>query len=80
MANGGGVANVGGVDRVLRLALGVALVLAGLVPALASVFAGWGISSLFLIIAGVAVFASGVFRFCFAYKLFGLSTCAIKKA
>lgn len=56
--------NVGTVDRVVRIALGLALIgatLAGLIGAW-----GW---------IGVVPLATGVFRFCPAYLPFGLSTC-----
>jgi hypothetical protein len=60
--------NVGTIDRVLRIALGLALIgatLAGLIGAW-----GW---------IGVVPLATGVFRFCPAYLPFGFSTCkAIK--
>jgi hypothetical protein len=60
--------NVGTIDRVVRIALGLALIgatLAGLIGAW-----GW---------IGVVPLATGVFRFCPAYLPFGLSTCkAIK--
>lgn len=62
-------ANVGGVDRVLRILAGVGL--------LATVFvldsdARW------LGLVGLLPLATGVFRFCPAYALFGLSTCPME--
>jgi hypothetical protein len=56
--------NVGGVDRVLRLAIG--LVLMGLA---ANNFVGvWGW-------IGIVPFATGLFRFCPLYPLLGISSC-----
>lgn len=58
-------ANVGTVDRVLRIVLG--LVLIGLT--LAGSIGPWGW-------IGVVPIATGLFRFCPAYLPFGLSTCS----
>lgn len=60
-------ANVGGMDRVLRIVAGlvlIALAATGLVGA-------WGY-------LGVVVLATGVFRFCGAYTLLGLNTCPLQ--
>lgn len=57
-------ANVGGVDRILRIVVGLALI--------SLVFIGpktmWGL-------VGLVPLATGLFRFCPAYGLFGLNTC-----
>ncbi|WP_293766084.1 DUF2892 domain-containing protein [uncultured Aquitalea sp.] len=56
--------NVGGIDRILRIAIGLALIgatLAGLLPAW-----GW---------IGVVPLATGLIRWCPAYLPFGLKTC-----
>ena len=58
-------ANVGTIDRALRIAIGLALI-AG---ALSGMIGAWGW------IGGVAL-ATGLFRFCPAYRLLGLSTCS----
>jgi hypothetical protein len=61
--------NVGTADRIVRALVGVALI--------ALVFAGphtpWGW-------LGIIPLATAVFRFCPAYRLFGIRTCAIGKA
>ena len=59
--------NVGGIDRVLRIVAGLALV------ALAATgqVGVWGW-------LGVVVLATGVFSFCGAYTLIGLSTCPLE--
>ena len=61
--------NVGGADRILRIVAG--LVLIGL--ALAGVIGVWGW-------IGLMPLLTGIFRFCPAYKLFGMSTgCSSEK-
>jgi hypothetical protein len=61
-------ANVGGIDRVLRIVAGLALI----ALALTQVLGMWGY------IVGGIVLATGVFRFCGAYTLFGVNTCPMK--
>ena len=61
-------ANVGGIDRVLRIVAGLALI----ALALTQVVGMWGY------IVGGIVLATGMFRFCGAYTLFGLNTCPLK--
>ncbi|MGE5338563.1 MAG: DUF2892 domain-containing protein [Gemmatimonadota bacterium] len=62
-------ANVGGVDRVVRIVAGVVLI----ALAMMNVIGAWGW-------IGVVVAATGLFRFCPAYFPFGISTCATKPA
>lgn len=61
-------ANVGTIDRALRIIVGLALI--------ALVFVGpqtpWGW-------IGVVPLLTGLFRYCPAYSIFGLSTCPIKR-
>lgn len=57
-------ANVGTIDRVLRIALGVILI--GLT--VFGVIGVWGW-------IGVVPLATGIFRLCPAYSLLGLNTC-----
>lgn len=59
--------NVGGLDRILRIAIGVALLLA-----LAFTGNPW-----FLI--GIIPLATGVMSSCPIYSMFGLRTCPMKK-
>jgi hypothetical protein len=61
-------ANVGGIDRILRIVAGLVLI----ALAATSVVGMWGY------IVGGIVLATGVFRFCGAYTLFGLNTCPLK--
>lgn len=60
--------NVGSVDRGLRIGAGALLI--GL--AAAGAVGAWGY-------IGVVPLATGVLRFCPAYKIFGLSTCPVAK-
>jgi hypothetical protein len=59
--------NVGDVDRVIRILLGLALIGA----AWMGVIGLWGW-------IGVVPLATGLFRVCPAYLLFGVNTCASK--
>ncbi|MCL6692788.1 DUF2892 domain-containing protein [Pseudomonas sp. R3.Fl] len=57
-------ANVGTIDRVVRIVVGLLLI--GL--SLAGVIGWWGW-------IGVVPLATGIFRFCPVYPLLGISTC-----
>jgi len=59
--------NVGTVDRVLRIVVGLALI--GLVASGNVGLWGW---------IGVVPLLTGVFRFCPAYTLLGVNTCPMK--
>jgi hypothetical protein len=61
-------ANVGGIDRVLRIVAGLVLI----ALAVTSVVGMWGY------VVGGIVLATGVFRFCGAYTLLGVNTCPLK--
>lgn len=61
-------ANVGSMDRIIRIALGLGLIGATLLGQVGA----WGW-------IGVVPLATGIFRFCPAYVPFGLRTCAAKK-
>jgi len=61
--------NVGGIDRVLRIVVGLVLI----VLAATGVVGAWGY-------LGVIVLATGVFSFCGAYTLLGINTCPMKSA
>jgi hypothetical protein len=59
--------NVGGVDRVLRIIVGLVLIsLVWLVPT------NWGW-------LGLIPLATGLFGFCAAYTLFGINTCSVDR-
>lgn len=60
------IKNVGGVDRILRIVVGLALIsLVWLVPT------NWGW-------IGVIPLLTGLFNFCPAYTLLGVNTCGVK--
>ena len=59
--------NVGGIDRILRIAVGLVLV----ILAATGVLGPWAW-------LGVILLATGLVGICMPYKLFGFSTCAIK--
>jgi len=59
--------NVGGIDRILRIVAGLALIVLAAIGAIGP----WGW-------LGVVVLATGVFSFCMPYQLFGFSTCVVK--
>jgi len=62
-------ANVGGIDRMLRLIAGIALIVAGFLAGLASPwnFVAMGVGAVFALTA--------VIRFCPLYPILGISTC-----
>ncbi len=60
--------NVGGIDRILRIVFGAAL--------LGAAVAGIGLPWTWI---GVVPLATGLFKFCPFYPLLGLSTCPVKK-
>lgn len=62
-------ANVGSVDRIIRILIGVVLIGATLL----GLIGAWGW-------LGVIPLATGVFRFCPAYFPFGFSTCSTKNS
>lgn len=62
------MANVGGVDRVLRIVVGLALILGALSGSLGA----WAW-------IGVLPLLTGVFRYCPAYRFMGFNTCPLKK-
>jgi hypothetical protein len=59
--------NVGGIDRVARVAVGALLV----ILALAGTIGAWGY-------LGLIPLATGLFRVCPAYSLLGIKTCPMK--
>ena len=60
--------NVGGIDRALRILLGLALI----VLAATGTIGVWGW-------IGLVFLATGVFRFCPIYRLLGLNTCPLRR-
>ena len=62
--------NVGGIDRVLRIVLGIAL--------LAAFFMLHEASYRWLLLIGIVPLATGLISSCPLYSIFGLSTCKMK--
>ena len=60
-------ANVGGIDRILRIVVGLALI--GVAVSGVSVW-GW---------IGVVPLATGLIKFCPLYPILGFNTCPMKK-
>jgi hypothetical protein len=61
-------ANVGGIDRILRIVIGLALIAA----AATGTIGAWGF-------IGIVPVLTGAFRFCPAYPLLGMNTCPMDK-
>lgn len=59
--------NVGGIDRILRIVVGIVLI--GLAATGTVGWWGW---------LGVIPLATGLFRFCPMYRLLGMSTCPVQ--
>jgi hypothetical protein len=63
-------ANVGGIDRALRIVVGILLL--SLFFVLEGNARYWGL-------LGLVMLVTGLFRFCPAYTLLGVNTCPMKK-
>ncbi|MBU8540682.1 YgaP family membrane protein [Falsiroseomonas tokyonensis] len=66
--------NVGSVDRAIRLILGLVLLLSPFLAA--GSFAGLGAWRYAIAAVGLVLIATAAFRFCPAYRLLGIQTCA----
>jgi len=64
--------NVGAMDRGVRLVLGVVFIALGLTHVLTG---GPAIAAYFV---GAIALATGIFRYCPAWSLFGINTCPLK--
>jgi hypothetical protein len=64
-------ANVGGMDRTLRIVVGIVLL---------SLFFVLEGNARYLGLLGLVMIATGLFRFCPAYTLLGMNTCGMKKS
>ena len=63
-------ANIGKLDRILRLVLGIVLIVLGAV----SFTGGLQIAA---IVAGIVALATAGMRFCLLYRVLGVSTCKL---
>lgn len=70
--------NVGMVDRVLRALLGLALLAMPFISAASAALAGMGNWIWILPAVGLVLLLTALFRFCPAYRLLGIRTCALK--
>ncbi len=68
-------ANVGNLDRALRLLVGIALMAAAFIsasPYLSSPLMKWGAAAI-----GLVLVLTALFRFCPLYRLVGANTCKV---
>jgi Protein of unknown function (DUF2892) len=72
------MANVGSLDRVARIVVGIVLLLVPVVPPLTSMVAGWGAWMWVLPAVGLVLIGTALVRFCPAYALLGLRTNSAK--
>ena len=72
------MANVGSLDRTLRVVLGLILIALMVVPATAQSLAGLGGWAWLVPAVGVVLLVTGLVRFCPAYRLLGIRTCAAR--
>ena len=66
-------ANLGTIDRILRLAIGILLVLAPFVGQISLLQSG-GVTALSVIV-GLVLIATSALKFCPLYRIFGIRTC-----
>lgn len=72
--------NVGSIDRVVRLVVGLLLIALPFLPPAAGLMAGWGAWQYALVAVGAVLVATAALRICPAYVLLGIRTCAAGKA
>lgn len=68
-------ANVGSIDRVLRIVLGLVLIALPFVTNMA-MFAS-GTATVIAVVVGVVLIATSAMRFCPLYRVFGIRTCKL---
>ncbi|MBM1634481.1 DUF2892 domain-containing protein [Sulfitobacter mediterraneus] len=68
-------ANVGSIDRVLRVVLGLILIALPFVSNMA-LFAS-GTATVIAVVVGLVLIATSAMRFCPLYRIFGIRTCKI---
>jgi hypothetical protein len=72
--------NVRPIDNALRFVLGAAIFATPFMPPFSGYVADFGVWKYALAAIGVVMLGTAVFRFCPAYTLFGIRTCALKKS
>jgi len=65
--------NVGTIDRVIRIIVGIALLIAPFVGSFA-IFAS-STATIIAVVAGIILLATSAMRFCPLYRIFGIRTC-----
>jgi uncharacterized membrane protein HdeD (DUF308 family) len=68
-------ANLGSIDRIFRIVLGIVLLAAPFVSGLA-IFSS-STSTIISVIIGIVMVATSAMRFCPLYRIFGIQTCKI---
>ena len=74
-----GMADVGSLDRSLRLVLGAVVVASAFTPPLAGVLAGWGASQFAVAAMGIGVLGAALFGDGPACANLGIQTCRVGK-
>lgn len=69
------IANVGSIDRVLRIVLGLVLIALPFVSNMA-LFAS-GTATVIAVVVGLVLIATSAMRFCPLYRIFGIRTCKL---
>lgn len=69
------MANVGGMDRVLRFIVGIVLIVVPFVAPSVTALSGLGVWAWVVGAVGLVMLLTAVFRFCPAYVPFGIKTC-----
>ncbi len=67
-------ANVGNIDRIIRLLIGIAAVALVFVGPIAAA-GGWGWERIALAAVGAIMIGTSAIKFCPLYRIFGLRTC-----
>jgi Protein of unknown function (DUF2892) len=68
--------NIGTIDRMLRFFVGLVLVV---LPLATDILNGWGAWKYAGLVIGLVMLVTALTRFCPAYMLFGVRTCALPK-
>lgn len=68
--------NIGTIDRSARFVVGIVLIALSLLPPSAPVLAGLGVWRWAIAVAGLVMIGTAAMRFCPAYTLLGVNTCA----
>ena len=71
--------NIGSMDRTVRYAIGIVLLLLSLLSLFGGFLESWGAWRIAIGIVGLVLVGTATFRVCPAYLLLGLRTCAPRK-